>query len=94
MTEPLTTSDQPEVAPVALRSRCVREAHRHTWFVVNEGVTPLATIPLARASDATVGRVEVNGEAAEFTTDADTVYVVTRRELRPGAGTIVVLHFR
>ena len=72
----------------------MREAHRHTWFVVNEGVAPLTKIPLARTSDATVGRVEVNGEVAEYTTDEHTVFVEPRRELRPGAGTIVVLHFR
>jgi hypothetical protein len=97
MDDSTTTPEQSpphDAASVALRSRVVREAHRHTWFVVNEGATPLATIPLERTSDSNLRRVEVNGEVAEFTTAPGLVLVEPRRELRAGAGTIVVLHFR
>lgn len=79
---------------VQLRTRVVREARRETWFVVNEGAEDLATIPIALREDASLRRVEVNGEVAEFTADVETVLVRPRMLLRAGAGTIVVLHFR
>jgi len=77
-----------------LRSRVVREARRETWFVVNEGGDDLATIPIDLMTDASLRRVDVNGEVAEFSADEDQVLVRPRRALRSGAGTIVVLHFR
>lgn len=77
-----------------LRTRAVREARRHTWFVVNEGADELATIPLELTGDGALRRVEVNGEVAEFSATEDQVLVRPRRVLRPGAGTIIVLHFR
>lgn len=77
-----------------LRSRVVREARRETWFVVNEGRDDLATIPIDLRSDASLRRVEVNGEVSEFSADELQVLVRPRRMLRAGAGTIVVLHFR
>ncbi len=77
-----------------LRSRVVREARRETWFVVNEGSEDLATIPIDLRQDASLRRVEVNGEVAEFSADEAQVLVRPRRILRAGAGTIVVLHFR
>jgi hypothetical protein len=77
-----------------LRSRVVREARRETWFVVNEGDEDLATIPIDLREDAALRRVEVNGEAAEFSAGEQQVLVRPRRILRAGAGTIVVLHFR
>ena len=81
------------VAP-QLRSRVVREARRETWFVVNEGEEDIATLPIEPRGDAALRRVEVNGEVAEFSADADLVLVRPRRALRAGAGTIVVLHYR
>lgn len=77
-----------------LRSRVVREARRETWFVVNEGSEDLATIPIDLRQDASLRRVEVNGEVSEFSADELQVLVRPRRILRAGAGTIVVLHFR
>lgn len=77
-----------------LRSRVVREARRETWFVVNEGDDDLATIPIDLRQDASLRRVEVNGEASEFSAGETQVLVRPRRLLRAGAGTIVVLHFR
>lgn len=77
-----------------LRTRVVREARRETWFVVNEGDSDLATIPLDLAPDASLRRVEVNGEVAEFSAGDEQVLVRPRHILRAGAGTIVVLHFR
>ena len=77
-----------------LRTRVVREARRETWFVVNEGADDLATIPIDLRTDASLRRVEVNGEVAEFSADERQVLVRPRRALRAGAGTIVVLHFR
>jgi hypothetical protein len=77
-----------------LRSRVVRESHRETWFVVNEGSEDLATIPIDLRSDASLRRVEVNGEVSEFSADEHQVLVRPRRILRAGAGTIVVLQFR
>ncbi len=77
-----------------LRSRVVREARRETWFVVNEGSEDLATIPIDLRENASLRRVEVNGEASEFSADEQQVLVRPRRILRAGAGTIVVLHFR
>lgn len=77
-----------------LRTRVVREARRETWFVVNEGEQDIATIPIDLRSAASLRRVEVNGEVAEFSASESTVLVRPRRALRGGAGTIVVLHFR
>jgi len=77
-----------------LRTRVVREARRETWFVINDGVADITTIPIELRADAALRRVEVNGEASEFTTSGDEVLVQPRRPLRPGAGTIVILHFR
>lgn len=77
-----------------LRTRVVREARRETWFVVNEGADELASVPLPLRDDASLRRVEVNGEVAEFTAGGEDVLVRPRRTLRPGAGTIIVLHFR
>jgi hypothetical protein len=109
MTDP-TTTDAPPVDPAfegdlvepatnsnvahELRTRVVREARRETWFVVNEGSDELASVPLPLRDDASLRRVEVNGEVAEFTADETDLVVRPRRALRPGAGTIVVLHFR
>lgn len=82
-------------ARVALRCRVVREARRHTWFVVNEGSAPLVQIPLDLMGDGPVRRAEVNGELAEFDVEDDARVLVTpRRALRSGAGTIIVLHLR
>jgi hypothetical protein len=78
----------------ALRSRVVREARRETWFVVNEGPEDIATIPVELRGDASLRRVDVNGEVAEFSASEHEVLVRPRRALRAGAGTIVVLHFR
>lgn len=92
---PGTSTDAPTAAAAAqLRTRVVREAHRHTWFVVNEGTEELTVLPLARAEESAVRRAEVNGEAAEFASSIEHVVVTPRRALRPGAGTIVVLHYR
>ncbi len=77
-----------------LRSRVVREARRETWFVVNEGDDDLATLPIDLRQDVALRRVEVNGEATEFSAGETQVLVRPRRALRAGAGTIVVLHFR
>lgn len=77
-----------------LRTRVVREARRETWFLVNEGSDDVATLPIDLQGDASLRRVEVNGEAAEFSADESQVLVRPRRPLRAGAGTIVVLHFR
>lgn len=77
-----------------LRTRVVREARRETWFVVNEGTGDLGSLPLPLRDDASLRRVEVNGEVAEFSADETDVIVRPRRALRAGAGTIVVLHFR
>jgi hypothetical protein len=77
-----------------LRTRVVREARRETWFVVNEAGADLVTIPLPARPDAGLRRAEVNGEASAFTTTDVEVLVQPRKALRPGAGTIVVLHFR
>lgn len=77
-----------------LRTRVVREARRETWFVVNEGIDEIATIPLDLRDDASLRRVDVNGEVAEFSADEHQVLVRPRRVLRAGAGTLVVLHFR
>lgn len=77
-----------------LRTRVVREARRETWFVINEGSEDLASVPLPLREDASLRRVEVNGEVAEFTADEVDLVVRPRRPLRPGAGTIIVLHFR
>ncbi|MBC7460292.1 MAG: hypothetical protein H7287_02920 [Thermoleophilia bacterium] len=100
MTESTSHTDTSAAAPLGatvgeqLRTRVVREARRETWFVVNEGADDIATIPLDLRSDATLRRVDVNGEVAEFSSDADSVLVRPRMVLRAGAGTIVVLHFR
>ena len=109
MTDPVTqlqespgTSHAEDVEAIAadtnvgseLRSRVVREARRETWFVVNEGSEDLATIPIDLRQDASLRRVEVNGEVSEFSADERQVLVRPRRILRAGAGTIVVLHFR
>ena len=110
MTEPTTTSAAPldadllegDVVDVAagtnvaheLRTRVVREARRETWFVVNEGSEDVASLPLPLREDASLRRVEVNGEVSEFTADESELLVRPRRPLRAGAGTIVVLHFR
>lgn len=107
MTEPLapvSTADASLAEDVAaapgtnvseqLRTRVVREARRETWFVVNEGTSDLATLPLPLRDDASLRRVDVNGEVAEFSAGTDEVLVRPRRMLRAGAGTIVVLHFR
>jgi hypothetical protein len=109
MTDP-TTSDAPivdvalegDIVDVAagtnvaheLRTRVVREARRETWFVVNEGADDLASVPLPLREDASLRRVEVNGEVSEFSAGEGELLVRPRRALRPGAGTIVVLHFR
>jgi hypothetical protein len=77
-----------------LRTRVVREARRETWFVVNEGTDEIASVPLPLRGDASLRRVEVNGEVAEFSAGETELLVRPRRALRPGAGTIVVLHFR
>lgn len=77
-----------------LRTRVVREARRETWFVVNEGVEDIATIPIDLPGHAALRRVEVNGEVSEFSADDRQVLVRPRRLLRAGSGTIVVLHFR
>jgi hypothetical protein len=77
-----------------LRSRVVREARRETWFIVNEGTDDLATIPIPLRQDASLRRVDVNGEVAEFSADETQVLVRPRRILRAGTGTLVVLHFR
>lgn len=77
-----------------LRTRVVREARRETWFVVNEGSDDLASVPLPLREDASLRRVEVNGEVSEFSAGESGLLVRPRRALRPGAGTIVVLHFR
>ncbi|MEO6867918.1 MAG: hypothetical protein ABI200_07845 [Gaiellales bacterium] len=77
-----------------LRTRVVREARRETWFVVNEGSEELATIPIDLHDRSALRRVEVNGEAAEFSASPDQVLVRPRRILRPGAGTLIILHFR
>lgn len=99
MSDTPTTPDATPAAPhtnvdAQLRTRVVRESRRHTWFVVNEGAEELATIPLALTGDGALRRVEVNGEVAEFSATEDQVLVRPRRVLRPGAGTIVVFHFR
>lgn len=109
MTEPLANTDlhatvadgelaggpQPTSNVAAqLRARVVREARRETWFVVNEGDDDVATVPLSLTGELSLRRVEVNGEAAEFTADTHEVLVRPLRPLRSGAGTIVVLHFR
>lgn len=77
-----------------LRTRVVREARRETWFVINEGQDEIASVPLPLREDASLRRVEVNGEASEFTAGGTELLVRPRRALRPGAGTIIVLHFR
>lgn len=77
-----------------LRTRVVREARRETWFVVNDGSSDVATIPLELRDDSGLRRVDVNGEVAEFTAGPNEVLVRPRRALRAGSGTIVVLHFR
>lgn len=77
-----------------LRTRVVREARRETWFVVNESDEEIATLPLELRGDASLRRVDVNGEVTEFSADETQVLVRPRRPLRPGAGTLVVLHFR
>ncbi len=77
-----------------VRTRVVREARRETWFVVNEGTDELATIPIALEPGRSIRRVQVNGEVAEFSASPDHVLVRPRRTLRPGAGTIVMIHFR
>ncbi|MCW2922504.1 MAG: hypothetical protein JWL76_2378 [Thermoleophilia bacterium] len=109
MTDPVTQLPVSPDAPLAgdaeaiaadtnvgseLRSRVVREARRETWFVVNEGIDDLATIPIDLRQDASLRRVEVNGEVSEFSAGEEQVLVRPRRILRAGAGTIVVLHFR
>lgn len=77
-----------------LRTRVVREARRETWFVVNEGSDDVGSLPLPVRGDASLRRVDVNGEVAEFSASQTEVIVRPRRTLRAGAGTIVVLHFR
>ncbi|MCW2924350.1 MAG: hypothetical protein JWM98_1754 [Thermoleophilia bacterium] len=108
MTDPTTpttpTADPSQAETVAanlgtnvgaqLRTRVVREARRETWFVVNEGTEDVATLPIELRADAALRRVEVNGEASEFTADEYHVLVRPRRPLRAGAGTIVICHFR
>jgi hypothetical protein len=83
-----------EDAQPALRTRVVREARRETWFLVNEGDADLTALPIELRSDASLRRVEVNGEASEFVAEDELVVVTPRRPLRAGAGTIVILHFR
>jgi hypothetical protein len=97
MTDPLAPAAQVDaslVEDVQLRTRVVREARRETWFLVNEGDADLAALPIELRADASLRRVEVNGEASEFAADGDQVVVMPRRPLRSGAGTIVILHFR
>lgn len=108
MTDPATPTTSPADASQAervepslatnlgaqLRTRVVREARRETWFVVNEGTEDIATLPIELRADAALRRVEVNGEASEFSADEDHVLVRPRRPLRAGAGTIVICHFR
>jgi hypothetical protein len=77
-----------------LRSRVVREARRETWFVVNETGDDLATIPIELDPGRGIRRVQVNGEVAEFSAGVDLALVRPRVPLRPGAGTIVMIHFR
>lgn len=77
-----------------LRSRVVREARRETWFVVNESGDDLATLPIELEPGRGIRRVQVNGEVAEFSAGHDLVLVRPRVPLRPGAGTIVMIHFR
>lgn len=77
-----------------IRTRVVREARRETWFVVNEGSTDLATIPIELEPGRSLRKVQVNGEVAEFSASLDHALVRPRRALRPGAGTIVMIHFR
>jgi hypothetical protein len=89
--EPVTASSN---IAQQIRTRVVREARRETWFVVNEGTEEIATIPLELRDDASLRRVDVNGEVAEFTADETQVLVRPRRTLRAGAGTLIVLHFR
>lgn len=80
--------------PGDLRARVVREARRETWFVVNEGTVELTVLALELREGNALRRVDINGEVAEFDVDDAIVRVQARRALRPGAGTIVVLHFR
>ncbi len=77
-----------------LQTRVVREARRDTWFVVNETTENLATVPLAASQHRSIRRVQVNGEVAEFSAHDDLVMVRPRHALRPGAGTIIVVHYR
>lgn len=77
-----------------LQTRVVREARRETWFVVNETGDDLATIPIELGEARSIRRVQVNGEVAEFSASPELVLVRPRLPLRPGAGTIVVIHFR
>jgi len=77
-----------------VRARVVREARRETWFVVNEGTDDLATLPIDVRPLTSLRRVEVNGEAAEFSADEHQVLVRPRIPLRASSGTIVVLHYR
>lgn len=77
-----------------LHTRVVREARRETWFVVNQSDDDLATIPIQLVQERSIRRVQVNGEVAEFSASPEIVLVRPRLPLRPGAGTIVVIHFR
>jgi hypothetical protein len=97
MNDPLAPTapvDASLVEDAKLRTRVVREARRETWFLVNEGDVDLTALPIELRADASLRRVEVNGEASEFSSSGDQVVVTPRRPLRSGAGTIVILHFR
>ncbi len=83
-----------DVPLTQLRTRVVREARRETWFVVNESDTELWTIPIGLEPGRSIRRVQVNGEVAEFSASPEQVLVRPRRSLRPGAGTIVMIHYR
>jgi hypothetical protein len=89
MTDPLAPvapADASLAEDVQLRTRVVREARRETWFVVNEGEQDATVLPLDLRSDASLRRVDINGEVSEFTAEDDRVFVHARRPLRAGAG--------
>jgi hypothetical protein len=89
----LTRDSAADVA-TNLRTQVVREVHRETWFVENNGPTEIATFPVERSESRSIRRVQVNGEAAEFAVDDDVIFVRPLRPLKPGAGTTVIVLYR
>ncbi len=90
----ILASGQPATTQDGLECRLVRESGRDTWFVTNRTGGPLQELAVPRASSVDVRRVVVNAEPVPWGEDDEQVTAQLEQPLRPGQGTIVVVHYR